>query len=142
MIFLDTSLVVKLYVEEPDSADVRERVGDRKVVVSDLTFTETHAAVRRRQREGALTARQSANILRAFVADWSRLVRVAVSPHVLRVSVNLLERHALRSLDALQLASAISVADGAPFRLSFGAADRRLAEAAAAEGLDSGITSR
>jgi uncharacterized protein len=138
VIFLDTSHLVKLYIEEPDSTAVRARVGDRKIVVSDITFTEVHSAVRRRQREGTLTARQASSILRAIVTDWPRLVRVAISQRVLGVSAELLERHALRTLDALQLASAKLVVDGAPAALSFGATDRRLLTAAAAEGLEVG----
>lgn len=136
MIFLDTSHLLKLYVEEPESASVRQWIGDRKVVVSDLAFTEAHAAVRRRQREGTLSARQCTALLRAFADDWTRLARVAVSEPVLALSAELLARHPLRSLDALQLASAKLVAESAPAPVRFGSGDHRLLAAATAEGLE------
>ncbi|MEO6596424.1 MAG: type II toxin-antitoxin system VapC family toxin [Planctomycetota bacterium] len=136
MIYLDTSWLVKLYVDEPGSAGVRKVVdADSDVVVSDLAYVEFHSAVARRRRERTLAARSAATLVARFRKDWSERVRVAVSLDVLLRAADLLSEHPLRSLDALQLASALLIATGAPEALRFGAADDRLNAAATAEGL-------
>ncbi len=136
MIYLDTSWLVKLYVDEADSADVRRRVGeDADVVVSDLAYVEFHSAVARRRRDGVLAATEAAAVVARFRREWTDRARVAVSRDVLERAAELLYLHPLRALDALQLASALLVAAGAPEPPRFGAADLRLRAAARAEGL-------
>jgi uncharacterized protein len=136
VIYLDTSWLVKLYVDELDSAAVRKIVvASSDVVVSDLAYVEFHSAVARRRRERQLTARTASSLVARFRRDWPRRIRVAVSRDVLLRAANLSGKHPLRTLDALQLASALLLADGAPEVPRFGAADARLVAAAAANGL-------
>ncbi|MFY9341868.1 MAG: type II toxin-antitoxin system VapC family toxin [Planctomycetota bacterium] len=136
MIFLDTSWLVKLYVDEDDSLAVRKAIGgDADVVVSDLAYVEFHSAIARRRRERSLAARTAAALVARFRGDWTGRVRVAISPDVLHRAADLLNEHALRSADAVQLASALLIAAGAPEAPRFGTADGRLVAAATAEGL-------
>jgi predicted nucleic acid-binding protein len=136
MIWLDSSWLVKLYVEEVDSAQVRAAVdGEDTVLVSEVAFVEFHAAVARRRREGSLSGRTAGPLIRRFRRDWPDRNRATVSPEVVGRAADLLLAHPLRSLDAIQLASALLVAAGAPEPLRFGAADARLLAAARAEGL-------
>lgn len=137
MIYLDSSRLVKLYVREPDSAATIEAVAkDGHLVVSDIAFVEFHSALRRRLREGALAPELSQEILDRFDAEWPGFDRVPVSNLVLHSATGLLARHPLRSLDAIQLASALLVSPGGPDRIRFSSADLRLRETARAEGLD------
>ena len=138
MTFLDTSLLVGRYAGRrpagragPDPAR-----GGARVCVSDLVRVELPSAVWRRVREGALDPDRAAAALAAFAEDLPLLLRVPVDDDVLDRAAALVRRHPLRSLDAIQLASALAAAEGAPARLRFGTADARLAAAARAEGLE------
>ena len=136
MIYLDTSLLVKLYLPEPDSRAVAEAVGkDAQVVVSDLARPEFASAVARLAREGALSASRGRGLLQRMDEDWPRFTRVQVTDEVIAAGRAALDHHALRTLDALQLGSALVVARAAPSPLPFGTANRRLGAAAEAEGL-------
>lgn len=136
MIYLDTSWLVKLYVNEPDSAAARTAVdGQPTLIVSELAYVEFHSVVARRRRDGSLTARAAGRLLADLEDGWPRYVRVPVSRDILTRAAGLLRAHSLRTLDALQLAAAMLVADGSPQTLTFGATDRRLRAAAAAAGL-------
>jgi predicted nucleic acid-binding protein len=137
VIWLDSSWLVKLYVEEDDSAEVRAAVdGAGSVLVSEVAYVEFHAAVARRRRDGSLSGRSAGALIRRFRRDWPDRHRVTVSEEVVGRAADLLLAHPLRSLDAIQLASALLAATGAPEPLRFGAADVRLLAAARAEGLD------
>ena len=136
MIYLDTSWLVKLYVDEGDADAVRGAVAaDATVLVSELAFVEFHAAVARRRRDGSLAARAASGLVNRFRREWPDRGRIAVSHDVVVRASELVAAHPLRSLDALHLASALLVAKGAPEPLRFGAADERLLAAARAEGL-------
>ena len=136
MIYLDTSWLVKLYVEEDDSDGVRALVAaDPTVAVSDLCFVEMHSAVARRRREGKMAARVASAVLGRFRREWTDRHRVAVSAEVIARAADLVAAHPLRSLDAVRLASALLVAEGAPEPVRFGAGDKNLIAAARSEGL-------
>jgi predicted nucleic acid-binding protein len=136
VIYLDTSWLVKLYVDEGDVAVVRRIIdGDPIVVVSDLSYVEFHSAVARRGRDGSLSARTASSLISRFRREWSDRSRVSVSHDVVARAADLVADHPLRSLDAIHLASALLVSMGAPEPLRFGAADERLLAAARAEGL-------
>jgi predicted nucleic acid-binding protein len=108
---------------------------DAHVVVSDLTRLEFASAVARLVREGSLPSSRGRDLLARLGGDWEDYVRVHVSDDVLSAGQALVGRHPLRTLDAVQLASALLVNRNSPTKVRFGTADRRLEEAAAAEGL-------
>ncbi len=136
MVHLDTSLLVKLYVPEPESADVARWIGeDSLVVVSEIARVEFASAVARLVREGTFSRARGRTLLGRLQADWERYARVGVDGRVLDEAIALLARHPLRTLDAVQLAGALVIDRRAPSRLQFGTADRRLVAAAAREGL-------
>jgi uncharacterized protein len=136
VIYLDTSWLVKLYVDEGDAEAVRRVVDtDATVLVGDLSFVEFHAAVARRRRDGSLAPRAGTAVVSRFRREWADRGRVAVSRDVVARAADLVAAHPLRSLDALHLASALLIGTGAPEPLRFGAADERLLAAARAEGL-------
>lgn len=137
MIYLDTSWLVKLYVDEGDSDVVRGLVaGDPAVLLSELSYVEFHSAVARGRRRGSLSATVANPVVERFRRDWATRRRIAVTHEVVARAADLVGTHPLRSLDALHLASALVVAAGAPEPLRFGASDNRLVAAAQAEGLE------
>ena len=136
MIYLDTSWLAKLYLDEGDSEAVRRAIEPASVVfVSTLAFVEFHAAIARRRREGSIPARALASLITRFRADWPARLHVPVSAEVVARAALLATAHPLRSLDAIHLASALLIGAGSPELPRFGAADVRLVAAARAEGL-------
>ncbi len=123
MQYLDTSAAVKLVVEEPESAALRqwlERLGEP--VSSDLLRTELQRAVRRAAPELMPLARA--------VLDTIVLQRLGPSTFE---RAGTLSPESLRSLDALHLASALELADGLDHFVTY---DDRLARAASLQGLN------
>jgi predicted nucleic acid-binding protein len=134
--YFDTSALVKQYLQEAGSKTVLEllKTGD-KVYTASLTYAETHAAFSRRTREGRLTRETTRRLALRFDRDWESYDIVLMSDDVLTLARQLLYRHPLRSADAIQLASALLLARTAPTdRWAFVCADRRLCDAAEAEG--------
>lgn len=133
ILYLDTSSLVKLYVFETGSDAVgRAAAAASRIAVSVVAYPEARSAFGRRRRERALTSRDLRSIHAAFERDWSRLVRVPVTEEVYRAAAVLAERHALKALDGLQLASYLSLRRRAPRNgATFSTFDRRLGKAAA-----------
>jgi predicted nucleic acid-binding protein len=110
--YLDSAILVKLVVREPDSFFYAEQI-DRQTDVwsSQLAVTESWSALFRKQREGVIDAKTR-------WAAWRRLERyfnegmlglVPVDQSILKRANRIISRCypkiALRSLDAIHLAS-------------------------------------
>lgn len=123
-IYVDASALVKLVVEEPESSALRRFVESNRprLATSELAIVELLRAVRvaAAGADGIRRARQELDAAELIDVDRN-LLETAVSWTSARV----------RSLDAIHLASALRV--GAREMLVY---DRRLAEAAAAAGLE------
>jgi predicted nucleic acid-binding protein len=136
ILYLDTSALVKLYVNEPGTKDVRGAVHDAPTVAtSRLAYPECASALTRLQRGSGLTAAGLRRALHDLRADLGRFFVVELTPTVAERAITLTLRHPLRGSDAVHLASALELAQatGAPPR--FACYDTRLTGAAAAEGL-------
>jgi predicted nucleic acid-binding protein len=113
-IYLDSSALAKLYVPEPESDTLEAFLqGRRDLMISELAITEVLSAVARRRREGMITAHQALEIRNAVLADADSgsFHRLDMSPVVHREAERLLfhiETVALRTLDALHVAAALS----------------------------------
>jgi predicted nucleic acid-binding protein len=68
-----------------------------------------------------------------FERDWAHFNVLPLAAQILRRARQVIERHALRAGDAVQLASALSLAASLP--TEFASADERLSQAARREGL-------
>ena len=134
--FFDASALVKAYVLEPESVSVRRGLSEGIVAVSRLSHVEVASALGRRWREGLLSDKEHAAALAAFATDVERWVIVELTDAVARHACQLIDMHALRAGDAIQLASALEARDRMPGVFgSFVAYDVRLCAAARAEGL-------
>lgn len=110
ILYLDTSSLVKLYITEPGSEDVRSLVEQAAVVTtSQVAYPEWRAALARRRREGTLRPKDFAAAKRAFEADWPRYVAVDATAAICRDAGDLAERYRLRGFDSVHLASFASV---------------------------------
>ena len=130
--YLDSAIIVKLFVREADSMFYAERLdGQCEIWTSELAMTECYAAFCRKEREKAIDVRTRRAAWRRIehCASEGALRCLPVSESVLKRSRVVLERcHAsvpIRSLDAIHLASCEEI-DAFPLWTS----DLRMREAA------------
>lgn len=123
-IYVDSSALVKLVLPETESAALLELLsGDFEPVSSELAVVEVIRAARRASRDGEVRSRAAA---------------VMAALHLVRVDSAILERAAsiepenLRSLDALHLATALSLSPEVEVMVVY---DADLSEAATSAGL-------
>jgi len=109
--FLDSSALVKRYVEEPGSDRIDALIdsqGDDGVVVSRLATVEVTAALVRRTRRGDLSDQDLDAALAYLEADTERRFRVIeLGGASLMRAVDLVRKHGLRAADGIQLACAL-----------------------------------
>jgi uncharacterized protein len=138
ILYLDTSTLGKLYVDESKSEAVNNAVGQADAVATSLlAYTEARAAFARSHRERKFGPQAYHRIISAFDEDWSRYVAVEVTDTLVKAAGLLAESRALRGYNALHLASALSLQSRVPVPVSFMAFDRNLMTAARLEGLSS-----
>ncbi|MBX7430575.1 type II toxin-antitoxin system VapC family toxin [Mycobacterium sp. Y57] len=138
-VFADSSALVKLYADEQDADGVRTL---SPLLVSQLARVEVPAALWRKHRADEIAASHVAILVAEFEADYfgdigtpPRFSVIAVTAGLIDAAAHLVGVHGLRAFDAVQLASALAVADAVPDGVQFLAFDRALNTAAAAEGL-------
>ena len=136
ILYLDTSSFIKLYVEEEGSEQVRRMAASAELASSSVVaYVEMRAALARIYQSTRLDAASYQKALRTFEADWPSLATVALTEPVLRLSGELAERHLLKALDAIHLASAVTLQQDSGDPVGFSGWDARLKAAAASEGL-------
>jgi predicted nucleic acid-binding protein len=102
MAYWDTSALVKLYVDEPDSDTAQRLVASDPVLVTSwITAVEV-----RRNLARLLDGDTQIDALSAFEADLDALALVAAGELVCRAAGRIGEVLGVRSLDAIHLASA------------------------------------
>ncbi len=137
ILYLDTSSLVKLYVEEEGSEEVRRQIAGATVVAtSAIAYVEARAAFARKRREGGLSEEEYGHMSDGFGQEWGAFLAIGVSEAIVSLAGDLAERHDLRGFDAIHLASALALRDRTQSSVVFSCADGRLRAAAQAEGLD------
>jgi predicted nucleic acid-binding protein len=138
-VFLDTSGLVKLYRNEPNSTLVRACLvtGD-ELLISDLTPLEFDAACLAWVRQGLVAEVNARGRMSAFAADLPNYTMVEIRRATWARARMLRDQHAigegLRAPDALQVAAALEEHDRAPIDLLI-TTDGVLATVAQASGL-------
>jgi predicted nucleic acid-binding protein len=107
MLFVDASALVKRYVRERHSVQVRRLVAAGPVAVSRLSEVEVPSALARLVRERRLAARSRDRAMAAFLTDFAAWHVVELSTGVTALARTLVHRYDLRAGDAIQLASAV-----------------------------------
>lgn len=135
ILYLDTSSLIKLYVEENGSSEIESLVGQATLVcTSVVAYPEARSALARLSREGALTSDEHSLARADLDEDWPRYLAIEVSGAVWRAAGDLAEKHALRGFNSLHLASFLYLVDeGLGEPVQFSSFDGRLNGAAQAE---------
>lgn len=106
--FVDTSALLKKYVEERGSQQLEEALGGvSDLVVSPVTWVELNAAVARHLRRGLLTAQQSSWILSKAETDFGSYSQVVWDEELIEAATKMVFRYPLKTLDAIQLAAGV-----------------------------------
>jgi predicted nucleic acid-binding protein len=135
-LYLDTSALVKLYVDEEGSPAVRSAVDQAGLIsTSAIAYIEARAAFVRRRHEGRLSIGDYRKIVRDLDADWARYLVMEVTDSLIREGARFAEAHRLRAYDAVHLASATALRSRLGEPVIFASWDLGLEKAASVEGL-------
>ena len=136
LLFFDTSALVKRYYEEPGTGAVDALIeGDDTVVISLLSVVETVSAFRRKYNRTGISETRVNDLLSAFFEEaLTKFVIVPMAESVLQLAFTLVLDGDLRTLDRLQLSTALGL-DTDDELLRFVTADAELAAVAEANGL-------
>lgn len=139
LLYLDTSALVKIYVNELGSQRMRQLAlpaASNEIAISGITPVEFHSAIRRRQRAGNFDAGEADRIVELFTVQLrTSFLRTPVEDREFDLAIRLIARHYLRGYDAVQLAACLTLADSSAREPVFVCSDSRLLQAAEAEGL-------
>jgi predicted nucleic acid-binding protein len=111
-VYLDTAILVKLLLPEPDSLYYADLADGQIVYSAEIALTECHSAMLRKEREQAITARQRKAAWKQLESDIAgrRINLLPVTRAVLEAANRILTacqpRIPLRSLDAVHLGAA------------------------------------
>lgn len=136
IIYLDTSDLVKLYVEEIGSERVRDIVHTATVVsTSKIAYVEARAAFARKQKDDGFSSKALQKIVEDFNRDWEGYFVIEVTDGLIRLAGDIAQKHLLRGFDSIHLASAISLKNKIRSDVYFSSNDTRLNHAAEKEGI-------
>jgi predicted nucleic acid-binding protein len=107
-IFLDTSAYAKRFIEEQGS----EKVEDILLMASELGLSvicipEFLSAMNRRLREKSISKSQYSKIKDRLSEEIIDINIIQLTDDVIKNTTSLLEKHVLRALDAIHIASAV-----------------------------------
>lgn len=135
--YLDTSALVKLYVQEPGTdylIQLASNPAENRFSLLAITPVEVRSAVRRRQRAGDLDAQDADEILGRLQKHLeTRFVQQAVNEIVLNGALEMIDRYALRAFDAFQLSGCLALKSVEAESPTFVCSDHQLLAAARSE---------
>lgn len=112
-IFLDTSSLVKAYHREEDSDRVLDTLAQHdRIFLSEVAKIEFVSAFYRKMARGEATATEAEAGIRFFEDDHAQYHWIKLDAETVHAAKGLLRVHGtggLRTLDAIQLAAAVSV---------------------------------
>jgi len=130
-LFCDTSALIKLLIEEPDSERMlRAAAAAEWIAVCRITWAEATAAMARRAREDPASAEAIEQARQGLSRLWQALVIVEVNQPLVEAADRLADAFALRGYDSVQLAAAHQLQSNIEQSVTFACFDRRLNQAA------------
>ena len=137
MLYLDSSALIKRYLNEKGSSIVAARFeSGERIFTSALSFGEVHSTIGRKFRERELNAREIARLRELFEQDWLFSLSVLdLNPRTMSALPRLTEKYPLRAGDAIHLSAAFWLKDSIQASetdlhpgesVEFGVSDKRL----------------
>lgn len=134
--YFDSSILAKTYLNEEGSRRARELVRRHQVVSSIIAPVEVVATLFRQRSAGNLRENIAAAILSRLKQDRGNWELIQLDSEVITRAEEVVGGTAVRTLDALHVACALSVHELSAESFLFFTADGRQAAAARAHGLD------
>ena len=135
--YLDTSSLVKIYVDEPGSGAVRTLVEEAAITATSIVaYAEARAAFARKFRENSLRPGEHRRIKEALDSDWEHYLVLEVTEHLIKEAGLLAENRALRGFDSIHLAAAVSLRREACSPVQFSCYDAELKQVSKEEGFE------
>ena len=135
--YFDTSALVKRYVSEAGSLQVRELLRRHDFLSSTITPVELLSGLARRRRAGDLSEAIFTALLRRIQRDRTRWELVEVGPMILNRAEEIVQGSvSIKTLDAIHAASLVAFQTASGTRIPFITGDTRQREAAGRVGLD------
>jgi predicted nucleic acid-binding protein len=139
-LYLDTSALVKLYVQEPGTEKMLELAhpdaGNRLVILS-LSRIEFRAVVRRRAKLGDIDAELADELIEEFTGHLARVFQMQpINEPVMVAASNAIDNYYLRAYDAMQFGGYVTLRSsiGEALESVFVCADNNLLKAARDQG--------
>jgi predicted nucleic acid-binding protein len=136
MLYLDTSALVKKYVEESRSAEVRNCISQHEsIATSTIARAESAAAFARAVRVGSLSEADARAVHQQFLREWKAYMRIRVTESLVARADALAWTFRLRGYDAVHLAAALEWHDRVGEPITIATFDQELWRASAEAGL-------
>ena len=144
-LFLDTSSLIKLYHKEPDTQFLESLFSTVKITtifLSELTKVEFASTIWKKVRTKEVAELEAQTTLALFESDFEKYTFIALDSIIIEQARILLSTHGkkgLRTLDAIQLSTAVSLAQKGNLFLT---ADKLLQSFFETEGLPIQLSAR
>jgi len=135
ILYLDTSSLVKLYLDEEHSESVRRWASEAEVIATScVAYPEAMAAFARRHREDDIDKKGFRQIRTTLKKEWPEYAVVEIDEIA---AGELAVKHELRGFDAIHLEAALATLAGAnDVFVAFSSFDGHLNAAAASKGFE------
>lgn len=135
-LYLDTSALIKRYINERGTEDVRVWVRAADMLATSLiTRAETAAGLTRLQRRDVIAQDDYMIALGQFRLDWEGYHRIPINEELITRADFLACQHSLRGYDAIHLASALIWQEVLMLPVALATYDQELAQAGRESGL-------
>jgi len=136
ILYLDSSALVKRYIDEAGSDQVAAMFQEYRVIgTATITRAEISAAFKKAARIGLVGEEKAKESLLAFRAEWESYHRLPLSAIVISRADALAWDYDLRGYDAVHLAAALLWGEGLNETVAMATFDRQLWQAAQKAGL-------
>lgn len=127
ILYLETSSMVKLYVEEEGSKVVKRLLQETdSIVTSALSYVEAKSVFPRKKRERGISKRNHRKAIELFNIEWDGYFHVEVSKDICIEAGALTESYPLKAYDAVHLASYMFVKKNIAAEIKFSSFDNTL----------------
>jgi predicted nucleic acid-binding protein len=135
-LYLDTSALIKRYINEPGTGDVRAWIRAADSISTGLiTRAETAAGLTRLKRRDIITQNDYKLTLEQFHLDWAGFHRIPINEELIARADFLACQHGLRGYDAVHLAAALIWQEALMLPVTLATYDQELADAGKGSGL-------
>ena len=136
-LYFDTSALIKLFVQEDYSDDVRRWIEGADLVATGLiTRAETAAGINRLARMNILNQSQYNTALSNFRSEWNDYHRIPITEQIVARADLLTCEYILRGYDAVHLACALTWSDLLGMSVSLATFDMELHAVAKRSGIE------